>query len=277
MYGMELRAPLSLGLQASPETAVQSWEARDTAADAIKLAQMSMKAAYDRGHQAIAFEVGEKVLLRLHKGYKVGATLPHKIGNQYAGPYTVLQRVGNLAYRLDLGPESQLHPVISVAHLEKCPQEADPYNRTQLEPGPVEVDGEKLGDKFRSYEIENLLRKEWRKEKSGRDKGKQTPWYLVNWQGYGDKHNLWYREEHLADAQELVDAYNNKHPETRDAPQQAENTKAPEPTRRPGRPRKSGAPVQRGRSNRRRPGRARKSEARVARPPPAKRGGRSTK
>jgi hypothetical protein len=141
-----------------------------------------MKRLYDRKYIPISFEIGEWVMLRLYRGYTVGSTLSRKLSNQYAGPYTVLEKIGNLAYCLDFHPESCLYPVVLVAYLEKMPQSNDPYGRVEDEPGLVEVDGKALDDRFRSYEIEALVRKEW---KDG------LPRYLVKWLGWLDQHNAW--------------------------------------------------------------------------------------
>ncbi|KAJ6043163.1 uncharacterized protein N7446_001359 [Penicillium canescens] len=69
---------------------------------------MQIKKYYDRKHTPKHFCVGDKVLLRLGRGYDIPV-------NQYAGRFTVLERVGRLAYRLDLpGTWKRVHPVISV-------------------------------------------------------------------------------------------------------------------------------------------------------------------
>ncbi|KAJ5757732.1 uncharacterized protein N7511_006426 [Penicillium nucicola] len=74
-----------------------------------------MKKYYDSPRH---FAVGDKVL-RIGRGYNipVNQLLTRKLGRQYAGHFTVLERVGRLAYKLDLsGDWSRVRPVISVQH-----------------------------------------------------------------------------------------------------------------------------------------------------------------
>ena len=44
-----------------------------------------------------------------------------KITPRFIGPYQILKRVGNAAYRLDLPPELEsVHPVFHISMLRKC-------------------------------------------------------------------------------------------------------------------------------------------------------------
>ncbi|KAI0994007.1 hypothetical protein K3495_g14176 [Podosphaera aphanis] len=103
------------------------------AIDAIKFAAMYTKHYYDKRHKPIFFKPGQYVSLRLHRGYQVPGLKNRnsKIEQQFAGPFKILERIGRLAYRLEL-PQSmrRVHPVISVAHLEPAPDPSeDPFDR----------------------------------------------------------------------------------------------------------------------------------------------------
>ncbi len=58
------------------------------------------------------------------------------------GPFRVLERIGRLAYRLEVPDDWVLHPVFTIAQLEPCPDPAtDPYGRERLTyPGPVSTE-----------------------------------------------------------------------------------------------------------------------------------------
>ncbi|CCF49937.1 uncharacterized protein UHOR_14016 [Ustilago hordei] len=61
------------------------------------------------------------VWLELHDGYSLPPSfLPPDwwLGIQCIGPYLIKHVVSNLAYEISLPPESHLHPVISIQHLE---------------------------------------------------------------------------------------------------------------------------------------------------------------
>jgi hypothetical protein len=75
---------------------------QDEAQKCIKWAAAKVKFIYDREHRSISFEVGQKVFLRLHKGYNLASKAQRKYSPQRAGPFRILKKHGPLAYELDL-------------------------------------------------------------------------------------------------------------------------------------------------------------------------------
>lgn len=201
MYGCKLRTPLNIGFNA-PE--FPNFKIRDDAAEALKFAAIYMKYYYDRRHEERHYTPGDRVYLRLHKGYSIPNTnLSKKLLAQATGPLTVKERIGKLAYRLDLPAHMNIHDVISVAYLEPAPQEEDPFGREyQIDPPPITEDAEG-GD----YELDAILNK--RVTKKGRHR-KPVTQYLVRWKGWGSQWNEWYNDDDLPHARELIQEYEDR-------------------------------------------------------------------
>ncbi|RKL28387.1 hypothetical protein BFJ72_g12485 [Fusarium proliferatum] len=100
--------------------------------DAIAMAAISMKHYYDRHHKPTFFAVGDKVYLRLYRGYTINSPVERKVSQQFAGPFTVTERVGRSAYRLNVPEHWRIHPVISVDQLERA--DYDPFDRNKDDP-----------------------------------------------------------------------------------------------------------------------------------------------
>lgn len=100
---------------------------RIDAADVIVLAAIEAKRYYDGKHTTAFLNVGDKAYLRLHRGYSVPGIRSKKIKQQMIGPFTVLRRVGKLAYEMDFPEHWHVHPVVSIAQLEPAPKGNDPY------------------------------------------------------------------------------------------------------------------------------------------------------
>ena len=169
------------------------------AQDALAFASLRMKGYYDSKHKPMFFGVGDFVHLRLHRGYQMAGVQSRKLGQQFAGPFQVVERIGRLAYRLKLPPTMRIYDVVSIAHLEPAIDPAsDPYKRPATVPPAVIVDNHE------EYEIERLVRK--RQRRYGRAKNATTE-YLVRWKGCGPQDDEWIASQHLANAPELIEEY----------------------------------------------------------------------
>jgi hypothetical protein len=86
--------------------------------DNLVMAQNRMKQQADQHHS----EVGDWVFLRIQPYKQISLkrqNKDNKLAPKYYGPYKVLQRIGNMAYKLDLPPSSHVHPVFHVSYLKK--------------------------------------------------------------------------------------------------------------------------------------------------------------
>lgn len=118
----------------------------------------NQKTTYDQKHQPLFMKVGEWAMLQLHKGYNLLATtkVTRKLTQQYVDPFRIVEKVGRLAYRLDMPPDWR---IISMAQLKPIPSlSKDPFARLfPSNPPPVFI--EENTNNFKSFEIERLFNK----------------------------------------------------------------------------------------------------------------------
>ena len=175
---------------------------RVSASDAIAFAQINNKFHYDRAHHPQYLRAGDWALLRLHRGYDIPANrrTGRKVGQQFVGPFQVLERIGRLAYRLAIPNNWKIHPVFTVAQLEPCPDPSeDPFHRVR--PTDPEAVNAERDDEEPEWEVERILDK--REIKRGR--GYSTE-YLVRWKGWGNEHDRWVNQKDLF-AEDLIRQY----------------------------------------------------------------------
>lgn len=146
-------------------------EARQEARELLHLAQARMAKYFDNNHSLP--QVGTQVWLRLVCTAQKGYRLQHgsKLDVVKQGSFSVLRKVGKLAFELELPDQMKIHPMISVAHLE--PADPGPYSRKQM-PLAQLVDGNE-----ERFIIDRILAKKCRKTPGSK---KMSIFYKVRWE-----------------------------------------------------------------------------------------------
>jgi hypothetical protein len=80
-------------------------------------AQARMKQHADKKRSELSFSVGDKVFVKLQSSL---ACLAHqKLAFKYFGHYTIQEKIGSVAYKLNLPADSAIYPVFHISQLKK--------------------------------------------------------------------------------------------------------------------------------------------------------------
>ena len=154
----------------------------DSAKAALLAAQERATVQANKSRRELLLNVGDHVWLtaeHLHRPKAVQAK--RKLAPSYYGPYTVLEVISDVAYRISLPPKHRIHPVVHVSHLKEFKGDFGAAG-TRHPPPPELVDGQE------HYHVEAFLN-----AKTTRNVLR----YLVKWKGYTDDWNEWVRADHL--------------------------------------------------------------------------------
>ncbi|GKC91577.1 hypothetical protein Tco_1152226 [Tanacetum coccineum] len=127
MYGRKCRSPICWAEVG--EVQLTGPEMVQETTEKIVLIKQRMQAARDRQksyadlkRKPMDFHVGDKVMLKVSpwKGV-VRFGKRGKLNRRYVGPFKVLEKVGSVAYKLELPEElSRVHDTFHVSNLKKC-------------------------------------------------------------------------------------------------------------------------------------------------------------
>src|SRR5712672_3289395 len=136
------------------------------------------------------FVIGQQVWLE-GKNIKRPYDSP-KLSPKRYGPFEVVAKISNVAYRLNIPPTWQIHDVFHMSLLTPYKETVE-HGKNFLEPPPDIIEGEE------EWEVEQILAK----RHFGRGKRLQ---YLVRWKGYSLAHDQWINKEDMA-ADDLIKIY----------------------------------------------------------------------
>jgi hypothetical protein len=204
--GMHPDTPTTVALPRKVPEATELIERMQTA---LKAARTSMAEAQKRQRESankrrrdVEFAVGDRVLLSA-KNLKFKAKGARKLMPKFVGPFTITERVGKSAYRLQLPPEwLRVHDVFNVSLLR--PYNGRPGQDVFICPPPanwVEDQPE--------WEVEAII-----DHRLTRSRGGESPRvskYLVRWKGWSPEHDSWETVSNLSGAPDVLSAYKATH------------------------------------------------------------------
>ncbi|GJS68574.1 putative reverse transcriptase domain-containing protein [Tanacetum coccineum] len=150
LYGRKCRSPVCWAevgevQLTGPEIVHETTEKIVQIKQRIQAARDRQKSYADLKRKPMEFQIGDKVMLKVSpwKGV-VRFGKRGKLNPRYVGPFKVLERIGSVAYKLELPEElSRVHNTFHVSNLKKC--YAD-------EPLAVPLDGLHVDDKLQFVE-----------------------------------------------------------------------------------------------------------------------------
>jgi hypothetical protein len=175
------------------------WYKRSERAKRLLLAAQQRQSKYfDKRRREIednsSFQEGAKVLvntrnIRLLMRIKDSETRKEKLLPRFIGPFEIVKKISEVAFKLKLPEHFKIHDVFHVSLLREFKESG----RYQPPPAPIEVDGEW------EYEVEKILN-----ERTVRRGRRNVTEFFVQWKGYSVEHNTWEPEENLLKAREAI-------------------------------------------------------------------------
>jgi hypothetical protein len=161
---------------------------------ALQEAQCKYKKFADERRKDITLDIGTQVWLNAKN---IKTTRPSaKFDYRRLGPFTVVERIGEVAYRLELPVSFGIHDVFHVSLLEPV----TPTTVVNRLPGPAPVEINQEAE----HEVEEVLDSRIR-----RNHGQ----YLVFWKGYSLPEATWEPYEHLQNCRDLIKEFHSKFPD----------------------------------------------------------------
>jgi hypothetical protein len=96
---------------------------RESARDALAIAQSKQAEYYNKGRQIEELEEGDEVLVSPHSLELVDVQgTGRKLVQRHIGPFRVSEKINDMVFRIEIPPEYHMHPIINQEHLTKYHQ-----------------------------------------------------------------------------------------------------------------------------------------------------------
>ncbi|GJW06331.1 putative nucleotidyltransferase, ribonuclease H [Tanacetum coccineum] len=191
LYGRKCRAPIcwdEVGerLIEGPELIEITNEKVAVAKEKLKEARSRQKSYADKHRRDLEFQVGDRVFLKVSpfRGVKRFG-IKGKLSPRFIGPFEILERIGEVSYRLALPPQlSHVHDVFHVSLLRGYhyhPLHVASYPFDQIQP-----------DMSLSEEPESILDRQERVMRN-----KVIPFVKILWKNHPEREATWETEESM--------------------------------------------------------------------------------
>jgi hypothetical protein len=169
-------------------------EAQDYLQLSLEKANTNSQRHANQKRQDHHFKIGDNVWLLRNE---ISTLRPsQKLDHRKLGPFSIIEKINEVTFRLQLPDTMKIHNVFHVSRLEYHQQSTIP-NREIPPPPPIHIQD------MEEWEVENIL--------DAKFFGK-TLKFLVKWRGYPTNENTWEPEDHLVNSQLLVDEFKSKYP-----------------------------------------------------------------
>jgi hypothetical protein len=185
-----------LGQNASAESfADRMREALDYCKEALAKAQRQQKEQYDKRRKDVTFQIGQKVWLSLRN---IHTDRPaRKFDWRNIGPCRIIDKIGKIAYQLELPAGLRIHDVFHVSLLREHRQRKG--ERTPS-PQPIRL---KADESKREFVVGEIV--------DSRVQGNKLQ-YRVRWKGYQEDEDTWEPALGLKKAQKAVSKFHKEYP-----------------------------------------------------------------
>ena len=117
----------------------------------LEHAQRRMANTVNRSRRSEQYKIGDEVVLSTANLRNYYPHLPAKLWARWVGPFTISRVVLPMAYKVDLPPGWQIHPILHIDRLKRCVH-SEEFLREVEPPPPV------LVEDHLEYEVEDLIR-----------------------------------------------------------------------------------------------------------------------